>query len=96
MKERTLVVCYEDLLSKERDLETVHRMVDFVFDGRPPTPWNGTAPGHANRTDTWKTRKHTTDNKSEERKAQLLNTIKFLDERFYNGEIAWLDSILPC
>lgn len=96
MKERTLTVCYEDLMSKDRDLETVHSIVDFFFDGAPPVAWDGTPPGHAKVEGGYKGGHSTTNDRTQEDKENLIQVIKTIDENFYHGEIAWLNSINPC
>jgi len=98
MRERTKVVCYEDLMSKEedRDLKAVHSVVDFFFDHAPPTPWEGTPPGHAKVESGYKGGHSTTNDRSLAQKESLIQLIKNLDQKFYHGEIAWLNSINPC
>lgn len=96
MKERTLTICYEDLMSKDKDLVTVNSMVDFFFNGTAPVPWEGTPPGHAKVESGYKGGHSTTNDRSKEEKERLLQIVKNLDKNVYNGEIAWLNSINPC
>lgn len=90
VREHTLTVCYEDLMSEDRDLKSVHSIVDFFFDGAPPVAWNGTPPGHVNYDGG-----HATDHDTSIRN-MVVKLIKEVDAKYYNGEIAWADSILPC
>jgi len=96
MRERTLTVCYEDLMSQDRDLETVHSIVDFFFNGSAPVAWDGTPPGHAKVESGYKGGHSTTNDRTQEEKEELLQLIKEIDELIYHGEIAWLNSIQPC
>lgn len=85
--ERTRMVCYEDVLS-DHGVQTLSEMMQFWFNttdlqwtGREPKPeYSG---GHAT-------------SKDPALKEQLREAIKTVDEKYYNGAIAWLDSELPC
>jgi len=96
MKERTKTICYEDLMSRDRDLHAVHEMVDHFFNGSAPVEWEGTPPGHAKVEGGYKGGHSTTNDRSADEKVRLIQIIKNLDERVYNGEIAWLNSVNPC
>jgi len=39
LRDQTRFVCYEDLMLEDRDLQSVHYIVDHLFDGSPPKPW---------------------------------------------------------
>jgi len=92
IRRRTLVVCYEDLMSPHHDNRTVDEIVNFFFDGRPPQPFFGIPPGHVNYTGGHATA-HSLDPKVRE---SLIKTIRRIDKKYYNGELAWANSILPC
>jgi len=96
MQKRTLTVCYEDLMSKDKDTEAVHSLVNHFFDGRPPSPWEGTAPGHAEVKSGYMGGHSTTKDRSADEKERLIKLIKMIDQKYYHGEIAWLNSIQPC
>jgi len=90
VRNRTLIVCYEDLMSRDTDVQTVRSIVNFFFNGDPPMAWQGTPPGHVNYTGG-----HST-NHDERIKEGLVELIKQVDVKYYNEEIAWANSILPC
>jgi len=85
--ERIMVACFEDLTSRNETHvnATGTKLLDFLYNGTAHNPFNGIgeAGGHASSHDP-------------ELIGNLTKLIKELDERFYNGEIAWLDSVLPC
>lgn len=88
-RERTLTICYEDLSSKDKDLTTINNVLDFLYNRTEHKPWSGNvanmhnAGGHSS-------------SKNPVKKRRLLEVIKQLDVDVFNGEIAWLDSTLPC
>lgn len=83
-------------MSKDRDLETVQKTVSFFFNGTPPIAWDGIPPGHAKVDGGYKGGHSTTNDRTEKDKERLLNVIKKVDENYYQGEIAWLNSLNPC
>jgi len=83
-------------MSKDRDLQAVNELVDFFFNGTPPVAWEGTPPGHAKVEVGYKGGHSTTNDRSLREKESLIQVIKNIDKREYNGEIAWLNSINPC
>lgn len=86
---RTLTVCYEDLSSAKTDVPTINMILDFLYDGPYHKPWNGNPPGKSDAGG------HATT-KDPELRARLTRIIHELDKKYYNGDIAWLNSILPC
>ena len=92
--DRTMTVCYEDLMSPERDVATMNRMLDFWYNGSSTSgnhePYAGIAPGHVNYSGGHST---THDPVVRER---LKEIAKRVDLEYYSGEIAWADSVLPC
>lgn len=90
VRDRTVEVCFEDLSSTDKDLESIHKVVDFLHNGDPTAnSWMGS------REELHDTKGHSTS-KDPAKRERLLNIIKQLDEEIYNGDIAWLDSMLPC
>lgn len=89
VKERTITVCYEDLMSPDRDTQTVQKMLNFWYNSNNAT-YEGTAPGHLNYSGS-----HSTSHDPAVRE-QLIAAVKLVDQQFYNGEIAWANSVLPC
>jgi len=76
-------------------------MIDFFFDGNPPNEWHGVPPGHVNITATRKGRRHVTTKQADTfaqylKDELLVDFIQDIDEEYYNGDIAWLHSQLPC
>jgi len=92
-RERIMVVCFEDLMSPERDLQTVAAMLFFLFNDNDGTTIDlerlerGGTGGYNGP--------HATSHNSATRE-HLVSAIKKLDEEVFDGEIAWLDSIFPC
>lgn len=94
VRERTTNICYEDLASHDAVSETREKILDFMYSkGRPArlkhipmtveNESSKTAGGHGTSHDP-SLRQH------------LTKIIKELDTKYYNGEIAWLSSVLPC
>lgn len=90
--DRTLNICYEDMASKDmnRSKATTETVLDFFHNGTKHKPWRGFEPdmthdagGHAT-------------SKDPDMRKRLIKIIKRLDHKYYNGDIAWLDSMLPC
>jgi len=95
LSDRTMVVCLEDLSHKTNStlvLDTVHRVQDFLFNTTDHRPaWSGKLKklqGGAGEG-------HSTTSDPDER-SRLERIIGQIDETFYDGDIAWLDSIFPC
>jgi len=85
-----MVMCYELLSSPDTDKAMVDMALKFWFNGTEHGPYTGTLPGHQNYTGG-----HSTPHDPVLR-GHLVDLIKELDEKYYNGEIAWLNEILPC
>jgi hypothetical protein len=93
LRERTRAVCFQDLESSDRQLvkENVMGILNFLYSNSPPRKWHpkknvvlgNYSGGHATSHDTV-LREH------------LVQLIKQLDEEYFNGEIAWAHSVLPC
>jgi len=93
VRERTKTICYEDMMNPEKDLQTIESALDFWFNnGTTPShaPWTGALPGHVNYTGGHSTPPDPT------LRSGLKDLIKQLDAEYYNGEIAWMNSVLPC
>jgi len=103
--ERTLTICYEELMSNPDEARTVQGILDFLY----------------NRTSTYDQAKSTTTYRAEATpgspsasqrpreysgahatshdqalRDRLIGVIRRIDAEHYNGDIAWLDSVLPC
>ncbi|KAL7547113.1 hypothetical protein ACHAWF_010424 [Thalassiosira exigua] len=87
--ERTHVTCFEDLGSPERDAEAFSGALDFLL-GSDRRRRNETKPSDAPFL-----LGHETSHDPALR-SRLKEVIRDLDARYYNGELAWLDSVLPC
>lgn len=92
IRQRTLTVCYEHLMSEQSDQQTVQSIVDFFFNGTVHYKgrWDGVPPGHLQYDG-----EHSTLTDVGIRD-MVLKLIKEVDTKYYNGEIAWANSILPC
>jgi len=92
LNKRSFTICYEDLSSADKDLDTINEALNFWFDGDMGSvkPWNGKLPGHKDYSGG-----HSTSHDPELRQ-RLVDVIKILDAKHYNNEIAWVDSVLPC
>lgn len=91
VRERTLTVCYEAMMSPERDEEAINSILDFWFNGTAThKPYNGSLPGHVDYTGG-----HATTH-DEGLRSHLKDVARTVDEKYYNGEIKWVDSALPC
>lgn len=92
IKEWTLTLCYEDFMSQDRDLKTINRVIDFFFgDGTSvQKPWIRIPPGHVQYSG-----EHSTDH-DRSIHDHVVKLIQQVDEKYYNGDIAWANSILPC
>lgn len=91
VSERTLNICYEDLSSKDsqRAETTMTNVLNFFFNGTKHKRWKGYEPGQNDAGG------HATPHDPDLRK-RLIKTIKKIDHKYYNGDISWLDSMLPC
>jgi len=90
IKERTKVVCYEDMMNPEKDMQTINSMLTFWFNGTSYEPWEGVPPGHFTYTGN-----HSTPSDPALR-GHLKDVVKQIDEKYYHGEVAWANSVLPC
>jgi len=89
--ERIRTVCYKDLSSSERYHDTVNGALDFLFNGTTKhRPWRGAPPSGTSKAAAHATSHNLTIH------ARLLEAIRWLDDEHYDGDIAWLDSVLPC
>jgi len=86
---RTMVTCFEDLVSADSNVvtETVRRALGFLvadaFDAEITILTTVYEGGHATSHD-------------EQLRGRLKNVIDELDKEFFGGDIAWLNSSLPC
>jgi len=77
-------------MSPARDIDTLEGALDFWFNGTSHSTWKGVGPGHVEYTGG-----HSTSRDPALRKG-LANVIKRLDKEYFEGEITWADSVLPC
>lgn len=89
VRERTLVICFEDLSSPDHDVETISTMLDFWYNGRQHRHWNGTPPGHSDP------RGHKTSHNPAVRE-RLKILAQEIDETYYHRQIEWAHKTLPC
>jgi len=91
VRDRTLNICYEDLSSKDpqRAGETMTKVLDFLYNGTQHKPWKGYEPSQNDAAG------HATSQDPDLRK-RLIKVIKRIDQKYFDGDIAWLDSMLPC
>jgi len=87
--ERTKTICYEDLGASGRDTVVVGEMLEFWYNGTSYEPWTGKPPGKSDAGG------HATT-KDRDMRDRLIDTIKEIDKAHYDGDIAWLNSVLPC
>jgi len=110
--ERTKSVCYEDLASKDSDRvnRTMTSLLNFLYNGTDHKPWQriqqldgdgGDSYGGANsdNIDTGNATRtvvgHSTS-KDPDLRRRLIELVKRIDFEYYRGDVAWLDSVLPC
>lgn len=89
LAERTRVVCFDDLRTPDRDLETINWMLDFYYNGTDHKEFKGRQPSKS------AARGHQTSHNPALR-ARLADMVKRIDETYYDGQIAWVHSVLPC
>lgn len=90
LRERTVVVCFKDMMDDTKDVPAINGMLDFWFNGTTHKRWRyrkGPASGYNG------THATSHDPKTRER---LISIIQKLDDEVFGGEIAWLDSVFPC
>jgi len=99
LRNKTLVVCYEDLTSPSKDLETLQRMFRFWFGDNNHHPYAGLLA----EKDIWRSSPGQTEYRGAHSSARdpqlrknLKEVIQKLDADFFDGEIAWLHSVFPC
>jgi len=91
LQKRVKTLCYEDMLSEEKDKATIEAAIEHWYGSLDDVPkYNGTLPGHKEYHGS-----HSTV-KDDELQERLLNLAKKIDREHYNGEIAWFDSFSPC
>jgi len=107
IRERTRVVCYEDLVSHEKGQEAARGIVSFLLNNGAAGRGNIVADsrglvGAAVPADEPKSQTkeqyrggHATSQDKDLRE-KLKKLIEELDAEHYDGDIAWLDSVLPC
>jgi len=88
--ERTRTVCYEDMMNPQKDEALMEEIFDFFYNGTAHEKFTGIAPGHVNYTGT-----HSTTHNASVRE-HLIQVARRIDEQYYDAEIAWADSVLPC
>jgi len=84
------MVCYDDMLSPEHGSETLTKLLHFWYNGTSHQPLQGPLPS-----DNEYSGSHSTSHDPTVRQ-RLAEVARRLDEEYYNGEIAWADSVLPC
>jgi len=92
VRERTSTVCFEKLSSNDEILvrDEIERVINFLFNG---TSHNFDHWQHHKRKAF--ARAHQTSHDPVLRQ-RLVETIRGLDQEHYNGDIAWLRSVIPC
>jgi len=93
LTDRTMTACFEDLSHQNSTivLATIRRVQDFLFNGTNYRPWSGKLElmqsgggGHSTSHDS-------------ALRDRLQRIVRQIDETFYDGDIAWLDSsIFSC
>jgi len=103
VRERTLAVCAEDFAATSATRsEAYKRIQDFMYNGtdhkqyyREKIP--GVAGGFvASFARSEEEPDPDEDEKSQNRRHALDQVVRAVDAKYFNGDIAWLDSILPC
>jgi hypothetical protein len=87
---RTLYVCYEDLSDPDQDLRVLEKCLDWWF----PTgheAWDGRKPARRKSY----TGIHATSHDADLRK-RLKALIQELDKQYFEGVLAWANSLLHC
>jgi len=84
VRDRTLVICYEDLTSPEDGAKTIQKIFEHLT----------LAYGYQAQVAEYSGDHATSHNVTILQ--QLTDIIAEIDEEYYNGDIAWLDSVLPC
>ncbi|GKY98205.1 hypothetical protein MPSEU_000778200 [Mayamaea pseudoterrestris] len=87
---RTRYICYKDMSDPEQDLRVINECLDWWFptghgawDGRKPTKTKEYSGNHATSHDP-------------NLRRRLRRLIEELDEKYFEGVVAWADSSLPC
>ena len=83
-------MCYEKLASPDTDRQVIDEAFDFWFNGTDHEMYAGRLPGHNNYTGG-----HSTTHDPGIR-GHLMELVEKLDREYYNGDIAWAQSFLPC
>ncbi|GKY94560.1 hypothetical protein MPSEU_000421600 [Mayamaea pseudoterrestris] len=95
--DRTHVACYEDLMTNRT--ATLYELLHFYHpSGVPPAMAAKVASGTsklASRSNATYSGPHATNHDADLR-ASLVNVVKALDSEFYHGQIAHVDSMIPC
>lgn len=89
VQQRTLHVCYEDFLSPDKSQRVIEGLLSFLFN-QSSVEWTGPVSGQ-----TTYSGGHSTHSDPDQSR-RLLQIIHDLDREEFNGEIAWLHSVLPC
>jgi len=89
-KERTSTFCYDELTASNTFTvqNSMERMLDFLYNGTSHEEWelkDYMTNRHAHGT----SQDHTV-------RDRLTQMVRKLDQDHYNGDLAWLSSILPC
>lgn len=100
LNERTMYVCLEDLSKeKARAIETLHQWHNFFFnDNRTATDVDGGVPFNNNKSlkgVVSYSGKHGTSH-DDDLRTRLLRTLKEIDETYYGGDVAKIQSMWPC
>lgn len=96
LRDRTKTVCYEKLTRSDDGgasaARTVEDMLDFFYNGtNNHEPYRG---GFENVTQQYAGRHATSDDAGV--REELKRVVRDVDAKYYGGDIAWLDRILPC
>jgi len=92
VRERTKTICYEDVTHPDKANVALNTAIEHWYNGTSSKPWKGGPPGGGGK----QKEQHAASSRDPEEKERLLRIIKEIDEKYYDGDIAWLDSLLPC
>ena len=98
MRERTLSVCFEDLMEPKRKIQIVDKILEHYLGNTATTTKMESSASILNqglREATSYHGGHSTSHNPKERQ-ELVAIIQELDEMYYQGEIAWMSNVLPC
>lgn len=93
LNDRIMTICYNDFKSDRTDLASINKALTFWYNGTSNyTPWETTGAQRPGKSDAGG---HATS-KDQALRERLIQTIKLIDSKYYNGQIEYANSILPC